>query len=314
MNISRGFSVAEVLIVLLLSAGLLAMTTGVLNNLLRSSRQIQQLNQLQQNAQLVLSLFHNELQHAGFWGGVSLNDIRDSASSVVAPAVDCLLPQIDSGSFPAPDSGFIPLYAATAAGGRQLNCISDAIAGSEFLQIKRLGGQILLSDELRTNRFYFYSEWPQGQFVSAATGNSGWYFPYQHQVFYLQRQQGPDGSVPVLMRKRLIRNQSGQATMTTDSVLDGVERLHFEFAIDSDLDGQADYVLATDKMQLQHWQQQQARILGIRFHILLRSTSPDHNYVNTLHYQMGEQLFDAPADHYRRLLLTSSITFQNSLF
>jgi len=172
-------------------------------------------------------------------------------------------------------------------------------------------------DELRPNRFYIAPNWQQSHFINQDTNGldaDSVYYPYQHLVFYIQQQRVDSQTIPVLMRKRLVRSASGAARIATDSVIDGVERLHFEFGIDANLDGRLNYMLPTTLMSNEHWQQQRGRIVSIRFYILLRSTLPDPRYVNQQTYQMGASRFEAPDDHYRRLLLAGSVYFNNTSF
>jgi type IV pilus assembly protein PilW len=314
---SRGFSLVELLIAMLLGLVLLGFTVQIFISLAASSKQSQQLAQLQQNGQLALNLLHNELQNTGFWGGVGLNDISQAAVDIMAPTPDCVEDDLDSGSFPVAGQVFTSLYGKVATAGRQLNCLTSLAVDSEILQLKRAMGLAVVLDNLRPNRFYIAPNWQQSRFVSqdSADIEDGMvFYPYQHLVFYVQNQRVDEHTIPVLMRKRLVRSASGIARIATDSVIDGVERLHFEFGIDTDLDGRLNYILPTTLMRDEHWQQQLGHIVSIRFYILLRSTLPDPRYVNQQTYQMGASRFDAPDDHYRRLLLAGSVYFNNATF
>lgn len=311
----KGFSLTELLIAMLLGIILLALAITAFISVSRSARQTQQLAELQQSAQLVMSVLHNELANVAFWGGRAEPVLALQHPVPSAPAADCVEATLDSGSFPQLSNNFVTLYARIAGSGRQLNCIPNPIDGSELLQLKRLLGQPATTDQMRANRFYLEAGWQHSRFVgndSAGLADHYEYFPYQHLVFYLQQQRVDGQSIPVLMRKRLSRNQAGKAVISTDSVLDGVERLHFEFGIDSNFDGKLDYLLATEQMPADLWLQHSGRIISLRYYVLLRTRQPDLNYVNTQRFNMGKQQFIAPADHYRRLLISSSIYFQNA--
>ncbi|HAW93946.1 MULTISPECIES: PilW family protein [unclassified Arsukibacterium] len=313
----RGFSLVELLIAMLLGLVLLGFTVQIFASLAASSRQAQQLAQLQQNGQLALNLLHNELQNTGFWGGVSLSDISQAAVEIMAPTPDCVEDDMDSGSFPVEGQIFTSLYGKVATSGRQLNCLTSLAVDSEILQLKRAIGLAVTAAELRPNRFYITPHWQQSRFVSqdsAGIDVDSVYYPYQHLVFYIQNQRVDGQIIPVLMRKRLVRSAAGSARIATDSVIDGVERLHFEFGIDTDADGSLNYMLPTVLMSKEHWQQQLGKIVSIRFYILLRSTAPDPRYLNQQSYQMGSSRFEAPDDHYRRLLLAGSVYFNNAAF
>jgi type IV pilus assembly protein PilW len=315
MRHSAGFTLTELMIAMLLGLMLMALTVTAFSSLSRSARQTQQLAELQQKAQLAISLLHNELANVGFWGGRSNPRLASRFSVPASPSRDCVNNALDSGSFPQPNTDFLTLYARVANGGRQLNCLPDPLAQSELLQIKRLLGQPTDISDIRQNRFYLETDWAHSRLVDSTSGalsNRYHYFPYQHLVFYLQRQRVDGELIPVLMRKRLARNNAGMAVISTDSVLDGVERMHFEFGIDSDADGQLNYSLTTEEIPAALWQQKTGRIISLRYHLLLRARLPDPQYINNQRYNMAGHQFDAAGDHYRRLLISSTIFFRNA--
>lgn len=310
-----GFSLVEIMIAMLLALLLLALILTAFSSMQAASTQTRQLAFLQQNGQLVVNLLNNELQNSGFWGGHSLQHISHAISTQPLPANDCVAAGLDSGSFPQAGQSFISLYAGRAAAGRQLNCLNNLLPDTEFLQIKRTVGLQVAKNEMRANRFYLQSDWQQSRFVDLESKSSDaeLFFPYQHLVLYVQQQQHNNQTMPVLMRKRLVRTAAGAANISTDSLIDGVERLHFEFLIDSTLDGRPNFSLATAEMTPFYWLQQQSRIVAVQYHVLIRTLEPDRRYKNNRHYQLGAVSFVAPGDHYRRLLLSGAVYFENAV-
>ena len=312
----KGFTITELMIAMALSVTLTLVMSVAFISLSRSSRQIQQLAQLQQNAQLVAGLFQNELVNSGFWGGLARPELAANMVLPSSPENDCVASDIDSGSFPALDKNFITLYARKISSSKELGCISSAVKGSELLQLKRLVGQRFDNTALQDNRFFLETDWDYSRIVDVASSGkmpSFSYYPYQHVVFYIQNQQIDGIEVPVLMRKRLIRNAAGKAVMSTDSILDGVERMHFEFSFDNNMDGNVNYQLPTAQISDVQWQQQKARIIGVKFHLLLRSTQPDPTYTNHQQYKLGAEEFKVNGDHYRRLLVSSSVILPSAI-
>lgn len=306
-----GFSLTDIMIGMLLGLLLLAVTLTAFNTLNASSTQSRQLVFLQQNGQLALNLIYNELLNGGFFGGQSLDNIRGAVSLVASPAGDCFSDGLDSGSFPREKAPYLPIFASVAVPGRVMNCLTNLALETEFIQIKRAIGDAVAPAMMRQNRFYLLPDWQQSRFVDSdnVPAAENRLYPYQHLVLYIQWQRQAGVDIPVLMRKRLIRNSAGQASISTDSVLDGVERLHFEFLIDADRDGLPDFLLATAEMTAEHWLQQQSRIVGVRFYVLLRTIEPDRRYQNHKRYQLGKLSYQAPGDPYRRLLLSGSVNF-----
>lgn len=315
MKHQNGFTLTELMIAMLLGFLLMGMAVTAFSVASRSARQANQLAELQQNAQLVMTLFQNELSNVGFWGGRSDPLAALAFPMPAAPAGDCVEQLLDSGSFPQPAQDFVTLYAQTTGAGRQLNCIANPLPQTELLQLKRLIGAKTDLGDMRQNRFYLETDWQHSRFVDGGSpmlNERYGYFPYQHLVFYLQQQRVDGATIPVLMRKRLTRNQAGSAVISTDSVLDGVERMHFEFGIDSDFDGKLNFNLATRQMPAELWSQRSGRIVSLKYHVLLRARDPDQHYVNQQRYDMGIEQFVAPGDHYRRLLISSSVYFNNA--
>lgn len=310
----RGFTLLELLVSLTLGLVLMTFLVGTLFATQQSNRQTQQLVQLQQSSQMVMSLFQAELSNLMFFAGRSLADVAVASHQLAPVPGDCMSGS-DVGSFPISGRPYLSVYAELVQPHHHLECVSQPKPGSELLQFKRIVGSSLSATQMRANRIYFETSAATSRFVTSSSADlipDSFYWPYSHQVFYISEQKRSGEIVPVLMRKRLIRNAAGQPVMTTDAVLDGVERMHFEFGLDANLDSQVDYYLSTEQMQLQHWQQQKHRIINIKFYLLLRSLDEDFSYQNNQLYQMGKQWFKAPSDPFRRLLVSSSVAFSNT--
>lgn len=310
----RGFTLVELLISLTLGLVLMTFFIGTLFATQQSNRQTQQLVQLQHNSQMLLSLFQAELTNLMFFAGHSLADVAAATHQLPAVVGDCVA-EPDTGSFPVAGQPYLSLYAELVQQNNHPDCLSQPKPGAEFLQYKRIVGSSLSATQMRSNRFYLETSASDCRFVSSSSADllpDASYWPFVHQVFYISEQKHQGDTIPVLMRKRLIRNAAGQSVMATDSIMDGVERMHFEFGLDANLDGQVDFYLSTVQMQAEHWQQHKHRIINIKFYLLLRSLDEDFSYQNSQLYQMGQQWFKAPSDPFRRLLVSSSVAFSNT--
>lgn len=304
-----GFSLVELMIAATLALSLLAVLLTTTMKQAQMSRETMQLAMLQQQGQQLLNLLQSEFQHLGFWAGFGLERIRLIPAPSAVVMGECSQLPLDSGSFPQGSALFIPLYAEYGVG-HGISCLGQAAEHSSILQFKRLLAQPLSHAELKPNRYYLQITANTLQLVdsdTASTSEPAEFWPYLHQLFYVQLQQG----MPVLMRKRLIRNQAGQPRIHTDSIMDGVEILYFEFGIDTTFDGKANYFLPVQQMQAEHWYQQSGRIVAISYYVLLRSLEADRQYLNEQWYPMGQFGFQAPGDHYRRLPLQGTQYFHN---
>lgn len=305
----QGSSLVEMLITVLLASffTLLLVSSWLVNY--QAFKQTSQLSELQQSAQFVLGFFQQELGNQNFWAGAAPALLKRPAGMMVQG--DCRS-ALDSGTFPAAARDFVPLLSGTVGSAFTPDCITSVHKGSDFLQVKRLAGNPLLAAQTQGNRVYLQQRGRQYRFVNQATAaNNSLYWPYLHQLFYVAMQTQGQQQVPVLMRKRLVRQNSGQLTMDTDSVLDGVEMLHFEAGVDSNFDGQVDYLRDVNQIPADVWQQRSGQVLQLRYFVLVRSVMPDKNYTNVQQYALGKRLFRAPGDPYRRLLVSSAVTFNN---
>lgn len=305
----HGMTLIEMLITVALSLffTLLLVSSWQVNY--QAFKQTSQLSELQQSAQFVLGFFQQELGNQNFWAGADPALLQRPPGVTVVG--DCRS-ALDSGSFPAKSLVFVPVLAGTVGSAFTPDCITSVHKGSDFLQLKRLAGNPLLAAQAQGNRVYLQQRGRQYRFVDQTTpANNTHYWPYLHQLFYVAMQTQGQQQVPVLMRKRLVRQASGQLTMDTDSVLDGVEMLHFEAGIDSNFDGQVDYLRDVNQIPADVWQQRSGQVLQLRYFVLVRSLVPDKHYSNVQQYALGKRLFRAPGDQYRRLLVSSAVTFNN---
>lgn len=277
----------------------------------RAFIQTTQLSELQQSAQFVLSFMQQELVNQNFWAGFQLNQLPPT--SLATPTADCAGP-IDSGSFPKLQHGFVGIYSGTVGDSSTPGCLTVARKGSDFLQLKRLAGAPARKAELKTNRIYLQQYHRYASFVALHSPElyaAATYWPYVHQLWYVALQKHEGKNIPVLMRKRLVRQLSGQLAMDTSAVIDGVEMLHFELGVDSNFDGQLDYSKPAAQIADSVWLGQSGKIIQLRFYVLLRSITADLTYTNVQQYQLGQRQYKAPGDHYRRLLVSSAVTFNN---
>ncbi|WP_197490156.1 PilW family protein [Rheinheimera sp. SA_1] len=277
----------------------------------RAFIQTTQLSELQQSAQFVLSFMQQELLNQNFWAGFQLEELPPT--TLMTPTADCSGP-LDSGSFPKLHQGFVGIYSGTVGHIGTPGCLTVARKGSDFLQLKRLAGAPVFKAELKANRVYLQQYQRHASFVALHSSGlypAATYWPYVHQLWYVALQKHEGKNIPVLMRKRLVRQLSGQLAMDTSSVIDGVEMLHFELGVDSNFDGQMDYSKPSDQIPDAVWLGQSGKIIQLRFYVLLRSITADLTYTNVQQYQLGQRLYKAPGDQYRRLLVSSAVTFNN---
>lgn len=303
-----GFLLLQQMILLLLSALLLLMLTHAFVVQWQAFRQQSQLTFLHQTAIQSHTLLQRELSQSGFWAGLGVTQVKPSQPAIPVQG-DCHSTGIDSGSFPLAGQIWLTLYAGTVGAANTPACLTNAVKQSDFIQLKHLAGDPLRLADLRANRSYLQQSGLSGRFIrsgDAGLNNQFWYWPYRHEVYYVAKQTLAGDSVPVLMRKRLVRNQQGNLTMDTAAVLDGVEMIAVEIGLDLDADGKAEQFIPANQLAAASWGQRQT-IRQIRYFVLLRALQAESGYRNEQLYQLGQRQFQARGDPYRRLLISSSV-------
>ncbi len=308
---STGWTLIEAMISMLVGLLLLLLFVSGWQLNYQAFRQTTQLSELQYHAQFVHSFLQQELVNQNFWAGLRSQDIR--APGLITPQGDCST-ALDSGSLPQPAQPFLQLFSATVGSSTTPACLTHAKPDSDFLQLKRVAGDPVMLGQLRSNRLYLQQGLQQAQLVNptqVGLDAAATYWPYIHQLLYVSLQYDNGVQIPVLMRKRLVRQTTGQLAMDTAAVVDGIEMLVFEFGIDSNFDGQTDYFAPASQVAASVWQQSSGRVVQLRYFVLVRSLTPDPSYTNLQQYSLGHREFSAPADHFRRLLLTSAVTLHH---
>lgn len=304
---NAGFMLIQQLLTLLFSALFMLLLCSTIVLQWRAFSLQSQQTHLQQTAVLAHTLLQRELSNAQFWAGLQPDGLSVAGAAVNG---DCYS-IADSGSFPQAGQHWLPMVAGPVGTNRTPQCLTNAVKQSDFIQVKHLGGDPLTQTELRSNRAYVQQDGWQGKFVSQQASGltaSSWYWPYVHELYYVAMQSLTGQQIPVLMRKRLIRNSQGNFAIDTAAVLDGVEMLVFEFGLDSDGDGQADQFLSGAQLSAAQWRQS-FLIRQVRYFVLLRALQPEAGYQNKQQYQLGARRFQAKGDAFRRWLISSSVAF-----
>lgn len=298
----RGFSLVQLLVGLLLNTVLLLCVCHALVMLHRGLALVSQYQSMLQSTVMLHSLLQQQLPLGQFFAGLSPSQLQPQQTMDVT--ADCRSSDA-GGSFPTSQAPWAALYIASQ--GRQSipSCIATVVRGSDVLQIKRFAGEPLDSP-IRGNRVLFWqTPWQRGWLddTPAAIGSEFW--PYVHEVYYLSPQSGTG----VLMRKRLIRQANQSLQMDTDSLMDGIDMLVFEVGVDDDNDGAVDRFLLPSAVPATVWRQQRGVVRQLRYFAVIRSKLADPRYVNRQVFSLGQRQYVAPADHFRRVVVHSSVAF-----
>jgi type IV pilus assembly protein PilW len=315
-----GFSLVEMMIAIMLS---LFLTAGLLAIFVSSQRATNEAigsGERQENATFALQLLVKDLKQANFFSQATGENksLWDLNGATIANSDDCL-DNISSGSFPSANK-FRPLWASSipaSIGSLEMGCLDDGnndtrlITDTDYISIKRVRG-FKQTSNYRADRFYLDINTSaltvyKGD-ASALTSNAVQpVWEYIHHVYYLDEFEG------VNRLRRLILRAS---KMVREEVLvEGVENMQFMFALDaliaSDRDGSVHSLVTTSQVTSNDWDS--GRVIGMKIFLLIKSQDKTAGYTNANTYQLGDYLFPAANDNFKRELVSTVLLFQNSV-
>lgn len=320
---SRGFTLVEWLVAMLLGLFLLAGVFTVFVMSRSSSEDAFDQSELQENGRLAIRLISQDIKWAGFFGSYTGQSTQVGSSlslstgSTILSASDCL-DERSVGSLPSPLGPIRGLWVSRVAANKGLSgftCIdaNDRVANSDVISIKRLVGRpIPASEGLDTNRFYMAANSQEARVIKGSetrplfgANNESQIWEYQHYIYYLSQEDG----IPVLRKRYLTVN--GGSALIGGAMAEGVEHMVLMYGVDDSLipDGRIDRYMSTDQMTTQRWNE--GRVLGARLFLLIRAARESSRYKNNNSYQLGNITVNGGGDGYRRLLLESSIALRN---
>lgn len=321
--ISRGFTLVEWLVAMLLGLFLLAGVFTVFVMSRSSSEDAFDQSELQENGRLAIRLISQDIKWAGFFGAYTGQSTQVGSSlslstgSTILSASDCL-DERSVGSLPSPLGPIRGLWVSRVSASKGLSgftCIdaNDRVANSDVISIKRLVGRpIPASEGLDTNRFYMATNSQEARVIKGSetrplfgANNESQIWEYQHYIYYLSQEDG----IPVLRKRYLTVN--GGSALIGGAMAEGVEHMVLMYGVDDSLipDGRIDRYMSTDQMTTQRWNE--GRVLGARLFLLIRAARESSRYKNNNSYQLGNITVHGGGDGYRRLLLESSIALRN---
>jgi len=317
----QGFTLVEIFVALAIGLVLIGGVLSVFVGMKTTTQETSSIGELQENGRFAVSLLTDDLLRQNFWGDLT-SDL--TSQLLVTPAPDnngCIGEGINNGSFPQPSAGTFRTIWAQIIPSTLINsnvsvlndCIRDAADGSEVIQIKRVVASPIDPADIENNRYYI-----NAGFESAAifAGNTpipvvaqARIWEYQHHVYYIRRDTVGSNVVPVLMQGRL---QNAATAMSFNMMVEGIEKIHYMFGVDTDGDDVINAYISPTNMSENFWDNINSNILSVKLYVLVRSIRQDRSYENNNIYQMGDEPFDANGDNFRRLLFSTTISMPNA--
>jgi len=318
-----GLTILELLISLTVGLFLFAGVLSIFVGMRTTTEETTSYGALQENARFALTILSEDLARQAFWGDytgdINLNSLTESVDPATVGG-DCVGGGVNNASFPnALAASFRTIWGVTAAAAANMNCINNAVVGSDILQIKRAVANPIAVADIQADRYYIRSNAANAAIfagnAAAPNLNNSRIWEYQHHVYYVREEQVGNETVPVLVQGTL---SVGGQIMNLGMLVEGIEMIRFMFGVDMDDDGIVDSFVSADDMTENLWDQTgDANILSVKVFILARDIMPDRNYKNTNSYQLGDLAVDfmdvsGNGDNFRRLLMSTTVSLDNA--
>ena len=304
---SRGFSLVELMIALLLG---LLLSVGVINLFIEQKSnfmQTEELARMQENGRFALHLLAKEASLSGFFGGqIDLLELEGKATGVVTEAcakeISTPLTFVDQAN-----------HATGLGAGNVIPCVAkvanDVSDLSDVLGIRRVSGSPTVFD---------------GDTLGTITSNEEYLriVDYGANVAFLQGSSAPSGggiapgvdwSLWEYESKTFYVNNDDQLCMEamTDSfstsietcLIDGIEALQVEFGVLSAGGSTIQYKSSPTAAEL-------AEAVSLRIYILTK-TDPDGSYTDSKTYNIANLTAYTPNDSFRRRIYTTTAVLRN---
>lgn len=319
-----GFTLIEVMISLFIGGLVLGGVMFTYIGMKVTTKDTMTIGELQESGRLAINIMQRDIEQIGFWGTYYEDSFTaGNTSTLPAPTNDCF-EGLNNGSFPdlASSSNFRTIYAKTADGTKELNCINNPIKKTDILQLKFLQGNQLTveagTNETQINQNYFIAEQEQAQFVRGVVDQSSLntnatVWPYSHHTYYITEQtytvNNQSLTVPALMRERLVADE-----VRAETIMEGVENMRFVFGLDTTNDSRVDTYRSINAMTSTDWENRKG-ILTVQLFLLIRALQPDPGVkIKNQKYLLGEDSDKREltfTDNYRRTVFTTTIRLNN---
>ncbi|MCW8195243.1 prepilin-type N-terminal cleavage/methylation domain-containing protein [Proteobacteria bacterium 005FR1] len=321
---SRGFTLVELLVALVLG---LMLSAGIVNIYLQNKQnylQDEELARMQENARYAMGLLKRELTMAGFVAG--LGDYSGIAPANLG-AGDCTSTGLWALNVQGDIFELINNYgggAFTTQNGTTWNCLTEAEiqSGSDIISAKRTADESTLEDGGFTGalsaaddeQYYLRAEdnsiptWSYivdgGSIPTAdiSAGNGIDYWEFYSQIFYLRNFSRTAGDgIPTLCIEKLVGN-----AMATECLVEGIEDMQIEVGVDTNDDSVPDFFdPAPTSAEIQE-------AVVLRIYLLVRSVDDISNYTNDKTYTLGGKKIAAKNDGFMRRVFSTTIQMRNA--
>lgn len=333
-----GLGLVEIMVALAIGTFMLG---GVLSLVIWVSQARIELNKTSEqieNGRYAIQLLSDELRLAGFYGASQIVASTHNAPSPCTTNMDDLGFSYDRSAASAGIPVAIQGYSSPPA---DASCLDDALDESESLLVRHVETTSIPSASAETGVPYVQLSQCQTDaqpMLFSAAGAAGFtlkdkdcsataeLWPYVVRTYYLSGCDicSPNDRIPTLKVAEL-QEVSGELKIIRQSLVEGIEDIHFEYGMDLDTDGAPDcYVSdptvdeapAIAKCPTTGWAVADAtnwsNVVSVRINLLARSTQTSSGWTDTRTYDLGRTTVSGPFnDNYRRQVYSAVVTLPN---
>lgn len=325
----RGFTLVEILVALAVGMVILLALTVLFSRNTGNQSELERMTRQLEGARFSLDAMSEDIAHAGYFGEFNPNTLPIAAAyQSPDPCATALTAQgwntaVSPVQIPVPIQGIAA--AATVA------CLSDRLAGTEALVIRRAdtGADMTFAGGNTTNLYLQVARCglDTQRLIAAAipAASPGATFNLRRpdcatvndrvrrltqRTYYIAscNDCAANDGIPTLKRVEMI-----DGALRTVSIAEGVENLQVEYGLDTNIDGRPDSFNTLGSGVINGtapnvWQ----NVVAARVHLLTRSTAPTAGFVDSRTYVLGPNVTVTPtADRLKRTLMTSTVRLVN---
>jgi type IV pilus assembly protein PilW len=320
MKHESGVSLVELMIGLTIGVLMLLVLSSLLVNSSQARKELDKTTQQMENGRYAMDLLVNELRHAGYYGegetvGLAPAALPDPCATDVASLKVAM---------PVPVQGYARPTASPLTCLADANLYAGAAGNTDILVVRRVSTVAVSPAALDPATSYLQTI--GNQYVLDLGANSAVFnlatksgapapiYPVNTQIYFVSPCSRPasgaactgaadDNGSPIPTLKRLELTSTGwQLT----PLVEGIERLHFEYGVDSDGDGTPDSYTSSPA-GVADW----ANVVGIQVGLLARNTQQTIGYADTKSYRLGTLAIAAANDTFKRHAYNQAVRLAN---
>lgn len=300
---ARGFTLVELMVGLALGLLVLATTAVAFLNVSSSRREMEKMNGQMENGRYATQLLMDDIALAGYWGEFNPNVLPAPANiePCTTDPVDLKLQlplHIQAYDYtPTPPSCvsdvkpntriIVVRRAATCAAGSGTGDCAAAVGGTTYIQSALCNTELALPTIAQ--RYVVSSTLADFTLHKRGCAAGADIRKYVVHIYFVANNNNPSDGIPTLKRAEL-----GAGSFSVQPLVEGIDNLQAEYALDSDGNGTPNSYTANPATN------ELASVVGVKLYVLARNTEPTPGYSDAKQYPLGPYAVGPLLDQYKR--------------